>query len=103
MLAKLWLDGKLAKRSLSRYLFRRDTGIFLLGPVTPKKIKGAGDLVGKVGPSSPYVTMQVAIVGKLWLWGNGVLNISKKTPLSKQNKPFLGGVGFPAVFLWPQK
>ena len=59
--------------------------------------------MGKVGPSSPYVTMLAAIVGKLWLWGNGVLNIREKTPLSKQNKPFLGGVGFPAVFLWSQK
>ena len=48
---------KLAKRSLSRYLFRRVRGLFLLGPVAPKVIKGAGDLVGKVGPSSPYVTM----------------------------------------------
>ena len=50
--------------------------------------------MGKVGPSSPYVTMYTAIVGKLWLWGNGVLNIREKTPLSKQNKPFLGGVRF---------
>ena len=33
------------------------TGLFLLGPVAPKVIKGAGDLVGKVSPSSPYVTM----------------------------------------------
>ena len=38
MMAKLWLDGKLAKRSLSRYLFRRVTGLFLLGPVAPKVI-----------------------------------------------------------------
>ena len=52
--------------------------------------------LGSWGPSA-------AIVGKLWLWGNGVLNIREKTPLSKQNKPFWGGVGFPAVFLWPQK
>ena len=37
--------------------FRRVTGLFLLGPVAPKVIKGAGDLVGKAGPSSPYVTM----------------------------------------------
>ena len=55
--AKFWLDGKLAKRSLSRYFFRGVTGLFLLGPMAPKKIKGAGDLVGKVGPSSSYVTM----------------------------------------------
>ena len=57
MLTKLWLDGKWAKRSLSRYLFSRVTGLFLLGPVAPKVIKGAADLVGKVGPSSPYLTM----------------------------------------------
>ena len=37
MLAKLWLDGKLAKRSLSRYLFRRVTGPFSCWvPVAPK-------------------------------------------------------------------
>ena len=35
---KTLLDGKLAKRSLSRYLFRRVTGLFLLGPVAPKVI-----------------------------------------------------------------
>ena len=46
--------------------------------------------MGKVGPSSPYVTMLEAIVGKLWLSGNGVMNIREKTPLSKQNKPFFG-------------
>ena len=57
MLAKLWFDGKLAKRSLSRYLFSRVTCLFLLGSVAPKVIKGVEDLVGKVGPSSPYVTM----------------------------------------------
>ena len=38
MLTKLWLDGKWAKRSLSRYLFSRVTGLFLLGPVAPKMI-----------------------------------------------------------------
>ena len=59
--------------------------------------------MGKVGPSSPYVTMKAAIVGKLWLLGNGVLNIREKTPLSLQNEPFLGGVRFPAVFPWAQK
>ena len=59
--------------------------------------------MGKVGPSSPYVTMQAAIAGKLWLWGNGVLNIREKTPLSLQNEPFFGGLRFPAVFPWAQK
>ena len=59
--------------------------------------------MGKVGPSSPYVTMQAAIVGKLWLWRNGVLNIREKMPLSLQNEPFLGVVRFPAVFPWAQK
>ena len=37
--------------------FQKSYRPFLLSPVAPKVIKGAGDLVGKVGPSSPYVTM----------------------------------------------
>ena len=40
-----------------RAIFSVVTCIFLLGSVAPKVIKGVGDLVGKVGPSSPYVTM----------------------------------------------
>ena len=35
---KTLVRRKLAKRSLSRYLFIRVTGLFLLGPVAPKVI-----------------------------------------------------------------
>ena len=40
---------------------------------------------------------------KLWLFRNVVLNIGEKTPLFMKNEHFLGGVGFPAGFLWAQK
>ena len=50
--------------------------------------------MGKVGPSSPYVTMKAAIVGKLWLWGNGVLNIREKRPFPFKMSLFWVGYVF---------
>ena len=37
--------------------------------------------MGKVEPPPPYITAYAAIVGKLWLLRNVVLNIGEKTPL----------------------
>ena len=36
--------------------------------------------MGEVGAPPPYISVEAAIVEKLWLWDNGVLNFVGKRP-----------------------
>ena len=57
ILGKLWFDEKFVKSSLSGYLFSGVTDLILLGSMVGKVINRVGDLMGKVGPFSPYITI----------------------------------------------